>query len=251
MQYLKLACRKVNRLVQTAVTILVLERLTAGWKSTCIWKVLRLPNSIKFFRDVLRSSSKYRTGTTHPRCTTPLSFSPSNNNFKISTQKQPSKHKFNKIQNWTQTFSSLGLLNSSTPHHTWLTHFHALYLASSLPLPERRAGTAWEPNSSKFSFSLPVIKYVPPSTSVSHSLTFNNLQKPISKSCPSNFFSYKLWIQNWLRHWNEFNAVRITFTSTLLEQFPTFSGVCKLIVVDTLHFYTFQIPNNGGRQKWT
>jgi len=43
----------------------------------------------------------------------------------------------------------------------------------------------------------------------------------------------------------EFSAVRTTFTSTLLEEFRNFSRVCKLIAVETLHFYTFQIPING------
>ena len=134
---LKLACSTATRLVQTAVTFLVLERRTVTWNSACIGKVLRPASSIKFFRDVLRSSSKYRTGTKHPRCTTRLSCSPSNNN-KISTQKrispiyqnfvvmQHSKLKFNKIQNWAQIFSSLRLLHSST-------FYFPLHLPYSLP----------------------------------------------------------------------------------------------------------------------
>lgn len=77
-RYLKLSCSTATTLVQTAVTVLVLERRTAGWNSACIGKVLRPAKS---------SSSKYLTRTKHPRCTTRLSCSPPENNFKISNPK--------------------------------------------------------------------------------------------------------------------------------------------------------------------
>ena len=171
LQYLKFAFPKANRLEQIAVTILVLERRTAGWKSTCIWKVLRPGQLCQVFpwcssfveqmpnrnRTTLHHTTDiqpfHRTGTAQP-CTTPLSLNPSNDNFKISTQKQPPNTNSTKFRTEPKCSAPYDcwILQHPTSHHTSHTHSHALYLASSLPLPERREGTSWESNRSKFSF---------------------------------------------------------------------------------------------------
>jgi hypothetical protein len=115
---------------------------------TFIRMVLRPANSIKVFRGFTLSYSKCQVGsqTLHashaalPMVTSKLSlqWNPSNVNIKILIMRSKAP---------AQLLSSPLPITKATHFLTlYLLHFLKLYPPSKAPLPEGRAGTAWEPS---------------------------------------------------------------------------------------------------------
>jgi len=119
-----------------------LERRIAGYRSICIFKVLRPANLSKAFRGFPRSWSKRRVVSQNPSSTACLSCStPTETNVKFFANAQP-----------TQPYENF-VLKLSSKHKVRLTlstsclcrilpavHFPKPYIATGLPLPEGRAG---------------------------------------------------------------------------------------------------------------
>ena len=115
----------------------VTVRVSAGRQSACIRKVLRPAKSNKIFLGFSQSYSKLSVGAQNPHCSPPQ-----NTALPTLSLTSPSEHKT------SPTATLFPLLHIPTLHFPalYLRHLPMLYLATSLPLPEGRAGTACEPS---------------------------------------------------------------------------------------------------------